>query len=397
MIQRRRAEYRRYRAQRAGKHGLVARQCQQARVGEAAGDGLAARRQLVELRGHRAGFQRHESRRDGDVVVVTVNHRLNVFGYLYLGDQDPRFADSANAGIFDVVACLSWIRDNIAAFGGDPGNVTVFGQSGGAAKVAALMDFPAAHGLFHKAVIESCSGGLHLESREEAGNSASFGHAPRHRGSRPGQAAGRAHAATDRGDEDDERPVPSRRGRPWFHAASIRSGRARAVVGMPLLIGNAATEMTLYMAADPRNFSLDLTEVKKRTGLLLKQNPASAARIVDAYRATLPDASPSDVLAALSTDYVFRRNTTRIAALQSAQAPVYDYVFDWKTPVMDGDLQFAAYGRSAVRVRHGERCGRLDRQRPGARGFVARGHGRLDGVCADRQPEHRRDARLGAV
>lgn len=88
----------------------------------------------------------------GDVVVVTVNHRLNVFGYLYLPD---RFPDSGNAGQMDLICALQWVRRNIAAFGGDPGNVTLFGQSGGGAKIATLMAMPAAAGLFHKAITMS--------------------------------------------------------------------------------------------------------------------------------------------------------------------------------------------------------------------------------------------------
>jgi para-nitrobenzyl esterase len=91
----------------------------------------------------------------GDVVVVTVNHRLNAFGYLYLTRLDPRFPDSGNAGQLDLILALRWIRDNIAAFGGDPGRVMVFGQSGGGAKIATLMGMPAASGLFHRAATMS--------------------------------------------------------------------------------------------------------------------------------------------------------------------------------------------------------------------------------------------------
>lgn len=106
----------------------------------------------------------------GDVVVVTVNHRLNAFGYLYLPD---RFPDSGNAGQLDLICALQWIRRNIAAFGGDPGNVTLFGQSGGGAKIATLMAMPAAKGLFHKAITMSgqqvtASGPLHARQRAEA-------------------------------------------------------------------------------------------------------------------------------------------------------------------------------------------------------------------------------------
>src|ERR1700738_2711535 len=93
-----------------------------------------------------------------DVVVVTVNHRLNAFGFLDLsGIGGARYADSGNVGMLDVVAALEWVRDNIARFGGDPGNVTVFGESGGGGKVSTLMAMPAAKGLFHRAIVESGS------------------------------------------------------------------------------------------------------------------------------------------------------------------------------------------------------------------------------------------------
>ena len=91
----------------------------------------------------------------GDVVVVTINHRLNALGYLYLARFDPRFADSGNAGQLDLILALQWVRDNIAAFGGDPSRVMVFGQSGGGAKIATMMGTPAAKGLFHRAATMS--------------------------------------------------------------------------------------------------------------------------------------------------------------------------------------------------------------------------------------------------
>ena len=109
----------------------------------------------------------------GDVVVVTVNHRLNALGYLYLARIDPRFPDSGNAGQLDLILALKWVRDNIAAFGGDPGNVMVFGQSGGGAKIATLMGTPAAKGLFHRAATMSgqqvtASGALNATARARA-------------------------------------------------------------------------------------------------------------------------------------------------------------------------------------------------------------------------------------
>jgi para-nitrobenzyl esterase len=109
----------------------------------------------------------------GDVVVVTVNHRLNALGYLYLARLDPRFADSGNAGQLDLVLALQWVCDNIAAFGGDPSNILVFGQSGGGAKIATMMGMPAAKGLFHRAITMSgqqvtASGPLNASRRTAA-------------------------------------------------------------------------------------------------------------------------------------------------------------------------------------------------------------------------------------
>lgn len=111
--------------------------------------------------------------RTEDVVVVTVNHRLNAFGYLYLARLDPRFPDSGNAGQLDLILALRWIRDNIAAFGGDPGCVFLFGQSGGGAKIATLMGMPAAKGLFHSAATMSgqqvtASGPMNATARAQA-------------------------------------------------------------------------------------------------------------------------------------------------------------------------------------------------------------------------------------
>src|SRR5580658_8409340 len=97
--------------------------------------------------------------RKGDVVVVTINHRLGAPGFLYLAELGgEEYADSGNIGMLDIVEALKWVRDNIASFGGDSGNVTIFGESGGGAKVSVLMAMPPAHGLFHKAIVQSGPG-----------------------------------------------------------------------------------------------------------------------------------------------------------------------------------------------------------------------------------------------
>src|SRR5262249_44267680 len=103
-----------------------------------------------------------------DVVVVSMNHRLNIFGYLFLDDfPGKQISKSANVGMLDLVAALEWVQENVAEFGGDPDNVTLFGQSGGGSKVGVLMSMPSARGLFHKA-IQMSGPGLRMLTREQA-------------------------------------------------------------------------------------------------------------------------------------------------------------------------------------------------------------------------------------
>ncbi|MBT2304868.1 carboxylesterase/lipase family protein [Variovorax paradoxus] len=277
----------------------------------------------------------------GDVVVVTVNHRLNLFGHLKIDDGDERFADSGNAGVLDMVAALRWVRENVASFGGDPRNVTIFGQSGGAAKVSALMATEAARGLFHKVVAQSCSGSLRHADEEEA------------------TAVARALAAkleVPRLTGEALQAIPMERLVQAFLAAPlgyrpILDGRTFTrhpfdvdappiSLDIPLMVGNAASETRLTMASNLGNFSLDADEVKRRLARFLRVDAPEADRIMDAYRTADPKALPSDVLGAVTTDFMYIRNTLHEARLQSAagRAPVYAYVFNWRTPVLNGVL-----------------------------------------------------------
>ena len=296
----------------------------------------------VSCAGSAPGFDGTVLARDGDVVVVTINHRLNIFGYIKLDDPDERFAQSGNAGVLDIVAALKWVRDNIAAFGGDPANVTIFGQSGGGAKVSAMLACPAAQGLFHKAIAESCSGSLRLATQEEAAANA-HGLAQKLEIERPTAAALQAVPM--------EKLIPLLRGMPpvfrpvldgiTFPANPFDPAAPAGANSIPTIFGNAATETTLYMAANMANFSLDAAEVARRIGRFLKTDEGATKRIIDAYRDAMPDATPSTIMAAVTTDYTYRRGTTLEAILQSraASAAVYTYVFDWRTPVRDGLLQ----------------------------------------------------------
>lgn len=296
----------------------------------------------VSCAGSAPGFDGTGLAHGGDVVVVTINHRLNLFGYIKLDETDDRFAQSGNSGVLDMVAALRWVRDNAAAFGGDPSNVTIFGQSGGGAKVSALLACPAARGLFHKAIAQSCSGSLRLAPPQEAAALA-HGLAKKLGIDRPTARALQAIPA--------DKLIPLMKGMPpvfrpvldgtTFPANPFDPAAPGGASEIPTMFGNAATECTLYMAADMANFSLSAAEVSRRLARFLHTDAATTAAIIDRYRSTMPAATPSEIMAAVTTDYTYRRNTTREAALQSAaaQAPVYTYVFNWRTPVRGGVLQ----------------------------------------------------------
>jgi para-nitrobenzyl esterase len=208
----------------------------------------------VSCAGSAPGFDGTGLARDGDVV-VTINHRLNLFGYLKLDDPDDQFAQSGNAGVLDMVAALRWIRDNAAAFGGDPGNVTIFGQSGGGAKVSALLACPAARGLFHKAIAQSCSGSLRLTPPEQAA-ALTHGLAQRLEIDRPTGAALQAVPA--------DRLIPLMKGMPpvfrpvldgvTFPVNPFDPAAPDGAGEITTMFGNVATESTLYMAANMANY-----------------------------------------------------------------------------------------------------------------------------------------------
>ena len=125
---------------------------------ESSGDGVVAWRWVFYwFRTRAASYDGTNLAKKGDVVVVTLNHRLNVLGFLDLSAYGDKYAKSGNAGLLDLVAALQWVNKNIKAFGGDPSNVTIFGQSGGGGKVSTLLATPAAKGLFHKAIVQSGS------------------------------------------------------------------------------------------------------------------------------------------------------------------------------------------------------------------------------------------------
>ena len=280
----------------------------------------------------------------GDVVVVTVNHRLNAFGYLNLAEKfGEEYAASGNVGNLDLVRSLEWVRDNIAAFGGDPDNVTIMGESGGGSKVSHLMAMPSADGLFDKAVIQSGPGvysGKPDEAAdyagrilEEAGVETS-GDLARLRSDQLVEAVRRAtpsESAMGRspqfGPIADGTIIPRD---PFLPSAPEQSR------DIPVLIGYNKDEMTLFLAAQPwfgRLTDETLTMMTKGMG-------AEAVAAVDAYRAMYPDYSPTH-LAAIAMGTRFVRGTYFLADQQSrtATAPVYVYRLTWETPIGGGMLR----------------------------------------------------------
>jgi len=287
--------------------------------------------------------------RRGDAVVVTLNHRLNLFGHLYFERADERYADAGNNGLLDIVAALQWVRTNIHAFGGDAGNVTIFGQSGGGSKVAVLMAMAEAKGLFHKAVVQSASSLIRMAAPEEAARCThalmqELGVAGRDPAALRGiptdkLLAARKQAVATAG--DNFRPVVDGRGlasHPFDPTAPAVSA------DVPLLIGTCENELTFSLGVKPGNFSLTEDEAQRRVRTFVGVDEEQAAALMQRFRASRPSASPSDVMIAVMSEHMYRRNdilaAERKAALAAAGgAPAYMYLFTWKTQAVEGMLK----------------------------------------------------------
>lgn len=284
----------------------------------------------------------------GDVVVVTVNHRLNVFGYLYLGDRgDPRLAASGNVGQLDLVQALQWVREHAATFGGDADNITVFGQSGGGAKIATLMAMPAARGLFHRAWTMSGQQVTAAGPRAAA-----------QRATIAMQAVGAADAgdllrlsATDLlaatrvrdpsrvedtglyfGPVLDDVVLPAH---PFWPQAPAQSA------GIPMVIGNTHDETRAFLGNDPANFALtwESLPAKLEREQYVDLRPE---RIITGYRRLYPHYTPSQVFFAATTAGRSWRGAVEELEARARQAagaaPTWAYQLDWGSPLQGGRL-----------------------------------------------------------
>ena len=277
----------------------------------------------------------------GDVVVVSLNHRLNILGYLDLSAYGEKYYNSANVGNADMVAALHWIQDNIAGFGGDPGNVTLFGQSGGGMKVYSLMNTPAAEGLFHKGIIQS---GVIEEGKKEAGDD--------------GTAIVEALLTELKLESvEDLETIPyyflaeaynkvspklqekglyvggEPRANSWYAGDPRRVGFTDGAKKIPVIVGSVFGEFDFKPVLENRD-ELTREETMK---LLEKCFQEDAEEIAAEFEKAYPNNRLVDVL---SLDYIFRYASKDFIAKKSVhkEAPVYSYMFNYEFPYEGGKL-----------------------------------------------------------
>jgi para-nitrobenzyl esterase len=311
--------------------------------------------------------------RRGDVVVVSINHRLNVLGYINLADYGPQYTDSANVGMLDIVAALEWVRDNIGNFGGDPGAVLIFGQSGGGGKVSTLMAMPAAKGLFHRAIVES--GSTLRVGNEDV--------------SRATAAALLKELGLDKSSVEKLRDIPvadlvaaavkvTRRppltGVINFRSMSERPGwypvmDSRIVAqhpfdpqasplsaSVPLLAGSTLNEFTNGIN-HPDAFDMTQAELEKRAADAYHDR---GGQVIASYRQLYPNANPFQLWSVIATSGV-RRNVIEQCSRKAAQnsAPAWCYQFTWQTPILDARPMAFHCSELAFVFNNTARCDRM--------------------------------------
>jgi para-nitrobenzyl esterase len=263
-----------------------------------------------------------------NVVLVSINHRLNAFGFLYLEEIFPELQGSANPGMSDIVLALNWVRDNIASFGGDPDNVTIFGESGGGAKVTLLLGMPSANGLYRRAIVQS-SPPLEVKT--------------------PAEGTALARTVLDRlgvADLESLRAVP---GPELAGAAGGFPGILAPIVdghiipthplspeaiansaGVPLIIGHCEDEFRMFADLDASN--------EDALGTLERiVQAATVPALLDLYRIQHPEWSTVDIYCRAISDGTFHKQATLFAdAKATAGDDVYRYRFSYVPPLLDG-------------------------------------------------------------
>jgi para-nitrobenzyl esterase len=291
-----------------------------------------------------------EMARRGDVVMVTCNYRLGALGFL--GHRDLADADGliGNWGLHDQVAALRWVRDHIAQFGGDAGNVTIFGESAGGFSVSALLGTPGAAGLFRRAIVES--GGVHVHTVEEAERAAdrlvaALGLTECTRDALESVPAADLVAATEivarRTPDPGMIPLPylpvvDGAFLPQHPLSAVEQGMAS---GVDLLIGTNKDELTLFGMGDPTLLQLDAASVPLLVAHAAPDMPTG--ELIETYRevrtSRAEGVEPRDLWWAMGTDDVFRWRSLQLAAAQEAQgAQTFVYLFEWESPAFEGIL-----------------------------------------------------------
>jgi para-nitrobenzyl esterase len=289
-----------------------------------------------------------------DVIVVAVNHRLNIFGHLDLSAVGgERFALSGNVGVLDLVAALEWVRDNASQFGGDAGNVTIFGQSGGGGKVSALLAMPSARGLFHKAIIES---GASVRFAEPERTTRLADSVLKHLGlgadkldalqampiAQLQEAINPAQKTLSKPrypllDRYNFGPVVDGKviqAQPYDPAATALSD------DIPLMIGGTKDESAIFLAPDDAVWNRTITEdeLRKRIAVLAGESTNS---LLAFYKRQYPAATPTDLLITMTTASNFEVRSKVLGERKAARgkARVWMYKFDWETPAFAGKLK----------------------------------------------------------
>jgi para-nitrobenzyl esterase len=291
--------------------------------------------------------------RRGDIVVLSLNHRLNALGFLDLSKFGERYKLSANVGMLDIVAALEWVRDNIAGFGGDASRVTIFGQSGGGGKVGALMGMPSAKGLFHRAIVESGSIlGFGTPQRAQAVsdlvvaelglNSATIEQIhtlPYARIVEAGAKVLRERNKMPPGTLPDFRRLAEQLGfvpvvdgnilpaQPFDPKASTLSA------DVPMIIGTTLNEFVTALN-HPEYEALTSADLEQRVKSMFGE---SSGAVIQAFRKRTPEAKPFDLWSHIAASPV-RQSAIKQAAAKAAvgAAPAYLYWFTWKTPILNG-------------------------------------------------------------
>jgi len=284
--------------------------------------------------------------RRGDTVVITINHRLNVFGYLHLADIDPAFAGSGVAGMLDCVQALRWVKDNVEKFGGDPGNVTIFGESGGGSKVSTLLAMPSAQGLFHRAIIQSGPGIRGVEAKQATGFAERLlaHHGIKHNEleklqTMPPEQLTKSLREMNQG----RQPGGSGAGPMMMGLAPVVDGSylprhpfapdcSPMAVNVPVMIGTNKDESALFMAGDPRRRRLEEHELLER---LERQLGGNRDKILGVYKRTRPNDTPWELLIGIQSEGT-RLRSIELAERKAAAggAPVWMYLFTWESQAL---------------------------------------------------------------